>query len=239
MKNIIILSILFLITSCGNMVAGYYKELDGNKRQRPVKKTFAHLKSQSATINSANQRTLLPPTKRLYVSKQNTPKRRMIADNFHDSDNAANLWNQPNSADLYTLNSALTSGDIVIINVLGDLKTDIASELKRAFALTKKKKTFNKKKTASADNTKSDPTQKNNDDDISSTLANKVYDRISSIVVDNISNDYVTIRGRKELLFRNQKHSIEIQALVNKKDISQSNYVTSDSIIEKNIKVLY
>ena len=238
MKNIFILSILFLVSSCGSMVAGYYKQLDGNKRRAPVKKTFSHLKTRSRTMNSRVQKTLLPPTKRLYISKQDTQKRRMLADNFYDSDNAANLWNQPNSADLYTLNSAITSGDIVIINVLGDLKTDIASELKRAFTLTRKKKLISKKKTAATE--KTPPGQANSsNDDISTTLANKVYDRISSIVVDNVSKDYVTIRGRKELLFRNKKHSIEIQALVNKKDITQSNYVTSDSIIEKNIKVLY
>lgn len=239
MKSLIILSILFLTSSCGNMVAGYYKQLDGNKKARgPVKKSFSHLRTRPMTMNSQYQKTLLPSTKRLYVSKQDTPKRRMIADNFHDSDNAANLWSQPNSADLYTLNSALTSGDIVIINVLGDLKTDIASELKRAFSVTRKKKTLRApKKVATTE--KPEPPKEDKDDDISTTLANKVYDRISSIVVDNISNDYVTIRGRKELLFRNKKHSIEIQALVHKKDISQSNSVTSDSIIEKNIKVLY
>ncbi len=235
MKQIFIILTSLLITSCSSMVSGYYKQLDGNKSQtKNSKKSFSHLTAGQRSQSSEYNKILLPSTKRLYTNRNtNHKKTRVLADNFHSSDNQASLWTTPHATNLYTAQSSITSGDIVIINVLGDLKSDIASELKRAFPVKIKKhanKSLNKEESAS---------NKTSKEDSSDEGLTKIHDRISSIVVDSISDSYITIRGKKELMYHNNKHSVEIQALVNKKDISSNNYIKSDSIIEKTIRVLY
>ncbi len=239
--NTLIILSLFFFSSCSNMIANYYKQLDGPKkhRSRRVKrnKKYRSPISKSLLLNSRSQKVLLPPTKRLYVEqgKGGEPTtRRMNAQNFYENRNDANLWSDKDSVNLYTQSTTISSGDIVIINVLGDLKNDITEELKRAFPKRKRriKKDKNKKETEE----KPDTVAQNKAD---TNQAQKVYDRISSIVIDTVNDNYVTIRGRKELLYNNKKHSIEIHALINKQDISANNYIQSSDIIEKQIRIIY
>ena len=66
----------------------------------------------------------------------------------------------------------------------------------------------------------------------------KVYDRISSVVVEEINKDHVLIRGRKNLLYKNRKRLVEVQALVSKKDITVDDTLDSEKILESSITVL-
>jgi flagellar basal body L-ring protein FlgH len=222
------------------MVSNLYRQLDqgsSHKSAQPQKAVARHQYKRNL-IDSSSQKRLLPPVKRFYQNSQSTsqqqPRReRVTVDNFYKNTPQANLWSDKNTANLYTQNSSVSSGDIVIINVLGDLKNDISDELKRAFPIRRPKR---KAQAPTPEPRKENVAGKVDD---STPQANKVYDRISSIVIDVVNKDYITVRGRKELLYHNKKHSIEIQALVHKKDITLNNYIKSDTIIEKQIRVIY
>jgi flagellar basal body L-ring protein FlgH len=215
------------------MINGYYKDLDAGYRKPKSPNTISYLKNSKKHVSPMTRKVLLPSTQRLYIEQHSKKaKKRVTVDNFTTSSNQADLWSNPESADLYSTNSNISSGDIIIINVLQDLKSDISKELKRAFK-TKKKKT-----TTSSQQTRKD-SNKTITESSSGNPNTQIYDRISSIVIDTVNNSYVSIKGRKELLYKNKKHSIEIQALVNKKDINSNNYLKSSDIIEKTIRVLY
>ncbi|MBT6326822.1 MAG: hypothetical protein HOJ35_12710, partial [Bdellovibrionales bacterium] len=67
---------------------------------------------------------------------------------------------------------------------------------------------------------------------------NDVFDRISSVIVEEINKDHILLRGKKSILFRNRKRQIEIQALIARQDISLNNAVNSDKIIESSIEIM-
>ena len=70
------------------------------------------------------------------------------------------------------------------------------------------------------------------------TNPTKVYDRVSTVVIEEISKDHLLLSGRKSILFKNRKHLIEVQALVARRDVAVNDEVDSNSIIESNITVL-
>lgn len=240
MKKLITLLFILNLVGCSNMMSNLYRQLDAGEGKRASRgfrsKSKAYSPYKRSLADSQNQRTLLPPVKRFYQDHQRpqttSKRKRVTADNFYESKQQANLWSGRNAANLYTQNSSVSSGDIVIINVMGDLKTDISQELKRAFPMRVRKKRGVSKDTKTEEAAKNETKEKDPN-------TNKIHDRISSIVMDIVNKDYVTVRGRKELLYHNKKHSIEIQALVHKKDISLNNYIKSDAIIEKQIRVIY
>src|SRR5690606_31006733 len=74
-----------------------------------------------------------PPVRREYRPVRHT------ANDFVDSDTSGSLWaNQGSSASLFTYQNDKRTGDIVIINVLENLRNQISSELKRVFPDRKK-----------------------------------------------------------------------------------------------------
>ena len=70
------------------------------------------------------------------------------------------------------------------------------------------------------------------------TGTNRVYDRISSVVIEEIDEHHLLIRGRKDVLYKNRKRLIELQALIPKRDLNDNNTINSDSILEQTITVL-
>ena len=66
----------------------------------------------------------------------------------------------------------------------------------------------------------------------------KIYDRISSVVVEEINHGHILLRGRKNLIYKQEKHLIELQALVSRRDISYNDTISSDDIIEYDIAVV-
>ena len=66
----------------------------------------------------------------------------------------------------------------------------------------------------------------------------KVHDKISTQVIESVNKDYLLVRGRKEVLFKDAKRYVEIQALVSRKDITDNDTVKSDRILEPKIRVL-
>jgi flagellar L-ring protein precursor FlgH len=117
------------------------------------------------------------------------------------------------------------------------MKNEITAELKRAFPSPMIPKKDDAKAPAK-DAAGPAPAAVAGQDDKVDTESGKVYDRVSSVIVEEINQDHLLLRGRKSVLYKNRKRMIEIQALVSRKDVLEDDTVVSDSVIENNITVL-
>jgi flagellar basal body L-ring protein FlgH len=188
-------------------------------------------------VTTANQKILEPQVKRQYKDEK-TALKRYTASDLTDSGNDGSLWagSDPN-AFLFSNNKTKSSGDIVQINVGNKLKDEITMELKRAFPdnpyETKAAKEGEKGK---ADSTPT-PTEKK-PAATADAPAMDVKDKISSVVVEEINREHLLIKGRKNVLFKNRKRMVEVQALVSRKDVGDDDTINSDSILESNVSVV-
>ena len=66
----------------------------------------------------------------------------------------------------------------------------------------------------------------------------KIYDKVSGTVMEEISKDYILLRGRKDVIFKKEKKSIEVQGLVSRKDIMENDYVNSDKLLDSRVFIL-
>ncbi|MFL5783393.1 MAG: flagellar basal body L-ring protein FlgH [Bacteriovoracaceae bacterium] len=251
--NQVILLTLLLITSCANYVSNIHKQMDRDERiargengrpksaapqegywrnrfhpendKRPIQnpKTFS-------LSDGGPSGSMKPPVKRDYRPQ------RYQADDFKDNDSDGSLWaNQGNSASLFTYQNDKHTGDMVIINVLESLRNQISSELKRTFPdRPVKKKPGEEKKEDKAAAASAQPPGREQDHEMDM----KVYDKISGTVVEELNKDYIVLKGRKEVIFKKEKRSIEVQALVSRKDIMENDYVNSDRLLESRVFVL-
>lgn len=254
--NHLIITILLLLVSCANYVNNVHRQIDRDekigiqKKSDPRKDAFAQYRPKNRfrrdhdkrpikdpitySLGSGPSGQMRPPVKRQYRPQ------RYQAQHFKDSENDGSLWaNQGSSSSLFTYQNDKHTGDMVIINVLENLRNQISSELKRTFP-DKPKKT--------ADSSKGEKAKKG-EDKVSTAAAAptvpnteemdmKVYDKISGVVMEEISKDYILLRGRKEVIFKKEKRSIEVQALVSRKDIMENDYVNSDKLLESRVFVV-
>jgi len=254
MKIVLLLTLLSLV-SCANYVNSVHRQIDreeGGTRpssarpqpsQPPVDRFAAYRErdrfkkedrrpiQNPLTYSLGSDPSVRPPVKRDY-----RPQRYQARD-FVDDDNSGSLWaNQGSSSSLFTYQNDKRTGDMVIINVLENLRNQISSELKRTFPDKPVRKATDKnpepeKKTAQAAPVNPLTAQENEMD-------MKVYDKISGTVMEEISKDYILLRGRKEVIFKKEKRSIEVQALVSRKDIMENDYVNSDKLLESRVVIL-
>ena len=165
--------------------------------------------------------------------RQRVGKKRIQANDLKDNSSDGSLWSGKNSESfLFVTNNLKRKGDIVIIEVLSGLKGKIQSELKRSFPESPSKN----KKGKGGDEAPSEaaaPAASNAAED-----PNKVYDKISTTVVEQMNQDYLLVRGRKEILYKKFKRYFEIQAIVSQKDISSQDTITSTKLLEPKINVL-
>lgn len=253
--KIILFSLLLLISSCANYVNSIHRKIDQGERgprtdnskprdrfgsyrekdrfrpeddKRPIKNPMTY------SLGSDPSGQVKPPVKRDYRPQ------RYQADDFVDNDNGGSLWaNQGSSASLFTYQNDKRMGDMVIINVLENLRNQISSELKRSFP-DRPKRTGKELKDpgAGAEDKKAagpaagGPPGQDNEMDM------KIYDKISGTVMEEVSKDYIMLRGRKDVIFKKEKRSIEVQALVSRKDIMENDYVNSDKLLESRVFIL-
>jgi flagellar basal body L-ring protein FlgH len=184
------------------------------------------------TLTSANSKTLNPMIKREYVP-ENKKRARYTANDFEDNTDSGSIWMQPGTYLAYTDKKKKT-GDIILINVKDGLQKDIALELKKNFPDEKKKKAEPAATTAAKTDTP-DPAKAGEDKGAENE---QIHDKVSSIVVEEINKDHVLLKGRKYLLYKNQKRLIEIQALATRRDISIEDSIESDQLLETNVTVL-
>jgi len=253
MKTILLVSLMFF-TSCASYINRVHKQLDREEmkqRRYPPTARGAYRNSKNPNFDlyrnggrelvndnrrkkttSANRKYAPPSTKRLYRPVQ-AVKKRYTADDLTDNGNQASLW-ASNDDQLFQKLEQKRNGDIILIEVAGRLKNEITMELKRAFPDPPKRK---KKKDTKA----GAPGEEKKEEAAAApapAAGNKVHDKISSVVIEEINNDHLLLRGRKNLLYKNRKRLIEIQALISRKDISDDDSILSDNILESTVNVL-
>jgi flagellar basal body L-ring protein FlgH len=238
MKSLMYLYFVFHF-SCASYVNSIHRQFDSANQRKATryKKTPNNYNkfNNPVTLNgipSANsQRDNLPNTQRNYNSKG---ARRYRADDLVDNQDDGSLWTGKNSESFLFINSNLKKkGDIVIIEVMQELKDKIQEELKRSFPEKKTPKKKSKGKAADKAAEAPAPTPAATQDD-----PNKIHDKISTNVIEQINSDYVLIRGRKEVLYKKYKRYFEFQAIVSQKDVTSRDTVTSVKLLEPKINVL-
>ena len=260
MKKIFMLSLSFLFVSCANYVNNLHRQIDREERKasgRPAPQ--AKRTPPPALMPDMQGQQFIPPYPTSRYDKrpiqnpatlQNIPqvtggninqngnpnhildtsRRRYTAEDLRDNDSSGSLWGENNGGTyLFTTNENIKRGDFVVIEVLETLKDEIQDELKRAFPEPRKKLAESEEK-ASAENATQAPAQEKNSE--------KVYDKISTQVVDEVNQNYLFVRGRKEVVFRGAKRFIEIQAVVPRKDIQNTDSIRSDKILQPRIFAL-
>lgn len=248
MKIHLIIPLLFTIfftSSCAKFINKIHRDLDkgqSNSNRRSFKKkhkndSFDRFRNP---YYSSNRKKRLsdksPQIQRKYNSKART-KRRYTTDDLADNQADGSLWSgRGNNNYLFSLDQERKSGDIVVINVFDRLKKEIRMELKRSLPAPRIKKqvgaspedsTAPKKPVAEA------PKKPNAEGD-----SKDVFDKISSVIIEKINKDHFLIRGQKQILFKNKKRLVEIQALIAKRDIEENDTVHSDKILESNVYLI-
>ena len=254
MKHVF-LSLLFLATSCASYVNSMHRQIDREEgrgqarrqgRDASVNDPYAAYREQGfkRTRNDARPvqnphslsqlnptRDVPPPVKRDYRNSGRTQAR-----DFVDDGGSGSLWVDAPGGSLFTTENNKRVGDIVIINVLDNLRGQISGELKRAFPAEPPKK----KDAAKADSKegKAPAAAAEAAGEKSDELDTKVYDKISGVVAEEINKDYFLLRGKKEVIFRKEKRFIEVQALVARKDITDNDSISSDRLVESRVIIL-
>lgn len=233
--------LLLVFTSCASYVNNLHRQIENEEnslrmqRMRQAQKIGDQRPIQNPiTLNDIasanNQKNNYPNVKRQY----NSPgARRYKADDLVDNQSDGSLWSGKNSESfLFVNNNLKQKGDIVIVEVLKGLKEKIQDELKRNFPDSPKAKSKtddNDKKEEPAPSVSSGSGPEN---------ANKVFDKISTVVIEQVNQDYLLIRGRKEVMYKDFKRYFEIQAIVSQKDVSSRDAVSSIKLLEPKINVL-
>ena len=247
---LLLLSFSLTLTSCANYISQMHREFDRAEGEPPPVKRdkFAlyrqnNMRPRKPLINSGNNPYVVPSVKRDY-QPQNAPRKRFKARDIADNGADGSLWSGVEGRNnfLFTENREKSNGDIILIKVAGKLKNEITAELKRAFPApaSKKKKKGDEEKgdTAGKAPASAKASAPGGDDKEVDASGDKVYDRISSVVVEEINKDHILIRGRKNVLYHNRKRVVEVQALVARRDVMDDDTVHSNRILESQVMAL-
>jgi flagellar L-ring protein precursor FlgH len=253
MKTVTLFLLLFLV-SCAGFVDQVHRQIDRDEkvtthtREYQPKDRYAAYRAQNRFHPENDKRPIKNPLTYSLGSdpsgqmkpavKRDYRPQRAKAEDFVDDDNSGSLWaNQGSSSSLFTYQNDKHTGDMVIINVLENLRNQISAELKRTFPDKPKRSGKELKEGAEGDKKAAQgaPQAPNNQDN---EMDMKVYDKVSGTVMEEISKDYIVLRGRKEVIFKKEKRSIEVQALVSRKDIMENDYVNSDKLLEQRVFIL-
>lgn len=257
--NLLLLSSLTILTSCSSLIDSVYRDLDRQERvgsneeddnsapdqfdqyrkntKRKTSSVYNKPGRNRGDVSTGTAKIVDPEIKRQYQDERKALKR-VTASDLTDNGNDGSLWggSDPN-AFLFSTSKSKTSGDIVQINVLGKLRNEITMELKRAFP----ENPYEAK--AAGDKKPDAPTVAAATPDPAGAKGSDIVpetgnDRISSVVVEEINREHLLIKGRKNVLFKNRKRMVEVQALVSRKDITDDDSVSSDAILESNVSVV-
>lgn len=155
--------------------------------------------------------------------------KRYIADDFKDSENSYSLWVGNGKENFFSTGGARKEkGDLITINVYKNLKDQITSELSRLYPGDTSAPTVDQ-----ANSKKPVEQAKNNEE-----KPNEIQDKISAVVSKEVRDNHLIITGRKQIIYNENRHLIEVQILVHRKDIATDDSLNSTKIIQSTIKVL-
>lgn len=249
MRFYLLLIFSLMTTSCANYISKMYNELDGPQRRQVEQQRRANADSKfdqyrstrrsadqpldRRSFTSSSKSNVAPQVKRQYTQ---TDSPRVTASNFYDNRNDGSLWaGDGNENYLFTKNKWKRNGDIILVNVQTQLKNEITMELKRAFPPIPK---LGGTTTEDQQQPGQQQAAAGADEDEDKSAASKVHDKISGVIVEEISRDHLLVRGQKNVLFKNRKHLIELQALISRKDINEDDTVNSTRFLESSVTVL-
>ncbi len=251
MKTLIALTLVMaMMGGCSSYIDRIHDQIDRESNQGKYKptdsfdlyrgnKTADKKVRPAGSMTTKDQKNLEPLVRRQYVPEEQAKKRTSASD-LNDNQGDGSLWASDNAnAFLFTSDTSKKSGDIVLINVQDKLKEDITAILKRAYPLqdpAPKKKTDDKEPKEGQGDEKTAKAPKEKDE--AAEMGEGVYDRISSVVIEEINRDHILLRGRKGLLYRGAKRTVEVQALVARRDINTEDSINSDKILETSVNVV-
>ena len=245
------------LASCSNYIAQMHREFDqqdgynpppqkrdqfamyrGQQSMQPRRQSPRSLSSKPM-INSESNPYVVPAVKRDYRNPSED-KKRYKADDLADNQGDGSLWSGVEGRNnyLFTEEDQKSHGDIILIKVAGKLKNEITAELKRAFPSPIKAKEGAQKEGDPGKAPASAAAAPSKEDDKVDDSTDKIYDRISSVVVEEINDDHLLLRGRKNVLYKNRKRVVEVQALVTRRDVLTDDTVNSNRIIENQVTVI-
>ena len=258
MKALSISSLLcFYLCSCSSYVSYLHKKFDrydrkqqerqypeglggfyGRRRPQQKRPSAPHSLNTTKIISTHTTSRLDPSVRRQYRSLGPEKKRYKVKD-LNDTKHTGGLWvnhwDQSKVDYLFSQNNRKKNGDIVLIHVYPKLKNEITQELKRAFPIPSPKKSGTPSPAASPT-----PEAQAQEETISDNLQGpgRVQDKISSIVIDEINRDHLLLKGRKDLLYHNRKRTIELQALVARRNIDDNDIIKSNDILDFSVQVV-
>lgn len=246
--KILIILTTSLLFSCSNYINKMYSDLDKDqvRRNPPRPDQFQRFRNPTAQSNYHDQLNRpvangyqdnrnRPPEVRRNYRPQSSVKKRYTADDLTDtSSNDSSLWaGKGRQKHLFTAQKDKKHGDIILVNVKKNLKNDMTLELKKAFPdYPKVAKPAGKEEDKNATPEPEAPEQEKQESE------GKVYDRISSVVIEEINEGHLLLRGQKSVLFKKRKRLVEVQALVSRRDITDSDTIDSDKMLETSVHIL-
>lgn len=260
-NTLFLLGALSFLTSCSSYVSSLYRDFEQQERansdidvpadnfdqyrhpKRRTSREYNRVDKIDRTVTTGNVKVLAPDIKRQYKDEKAAVKRYTASD-LTDNGNDGSLWagSDPN-AFLFSNNKTKSSGDIIQINVLQRLKNEITMELKKAFPdnpyeskVARNDKADDSRAPAGTEDNGNKKADKKETPE--SNLSEGAQDKISGVVVEEINREHLLIKGRKNVLYKNRKRMVEVQALVSRKDIGENDTINSDAILESNISVV-
>ncbi len=246
MKILFLTLLLSSLFSCSGLINRFHRDFDrgdGEARKRARRNsdnTFSMYRSKKPRknytprhrrVSTKNRKYFDPSVKRRY--KRPRTQKRSTADDLNDNESSGSLWTgDGKDSFLFSQDKEKHSGDIILINVMASLSKEITLELKRSFPSKKRRKKSAPKESSASSPPRKEP-GKNEE-----PSSQKAKDRISSIIIEEIRSDHVLLKGRKNILYKNHKRLIEIQALINRRVIDMEDSISSDEIIESSITVI-
>jgi flagellar basal body L-ring protein FlgH len=189
-------------------------------------------------VSTNTQKTVNPEVKRQYQDERVALKRTTASD-LTDTGNDGSLWGGGDAnAFLFATSKSKSSGDIIQINVLTKLRNEITLELKRAFPENPYENSGKAPASVATPPTAAAPGAPAAAAATAAADTGADTDKISGVVVEEINREHLLIKGRKNVLFKNRKRMVEVQALVSRKDILDNDSVSSDAILESNVTVV-
>lgn len=254
--KLLLIFILPLLFSCSNYINKMYRDLDQEQARKSPRRVDQFNRYRNPQINpqgftqvgkrplgfqraqsARRQDPYRPPqTRRSYRPQQEVKKRYTSNDLLDAGRNTSSLWaGKGKGKHLFTEQEEKKHGDIILINIQKALKNDVTLELKRAFP---EMPTAKKKDEKDKDKAKKDDKAKEAVASKETESSDKVYDRVSSVVIEEINEDHLLVRGQKSVLFKNRKRLVEIQGLISRRDITDEDTINSDNILETSVHIL-
>lgn len=232
-----LLMVMLLLASCSSYISKIHQKLDedeGRSAKAAPKDKFQFFRNQKSVISSQDFKVLPPPVERQYQDEGE--RKRYVESDLNDNSNEGSLWYGHGQENFFfAKNKNRRAGDIISLKVMNHLKKEIALELGRSFPILKLEKKGDK---ATATATATPPATPSSEEKREEGDEKTVYDQISCVIAEEVSKDHILLRGRKDVLYRNRKRLVEVQALIPIRDIQDDDTVTSTSIIESTVAVL-